>query len=157
MTLPADFSFSQSSLQDYLDCPRRFELRYQQRLSWPAIEIEPALENERFLLRGSAFHRLVHQHQIGIPESALTPYAAEPELSAWWQAYLAAAPGRAYVIYFTDGGSVGLDLRQHPGRYTLRWIDIAAGEWAGTSAVAGGSVATIAAPKIGHWLAVLVP
>ena len=93
MTLPADFSFSQSSLQDYLDCPRRFELRYLQHLSWPAIEIEPALENERFLQRGSAFHRLVHQHQIGIPEAALTPYAGEPELSEWWQAYLRAAPG----------------------------------------------------------------
>lgn len=92
MTLPPDFSFSQSNLQDYMDCPRRFELRYIQRLSWPAIEIEPALENERFLRRGSVFHRLVHQHQIGIPESALTPYAAEPELAAWWEAYLRAAP-----------------------------------------------------------------
>ena len=92
MTLPADFSFSQSNLQDYMDCPRRCELRYIQRLSWPAIEIEPALENERFLRRGSVFHRLVHQHQIGIPESALTPYAAEPELAAWWEAYLRAAP-----------------------------------------------------------------
>lgn len=93
MTLPPDFSFSQSSLQDYLDCPRRFELRYLQRLSWPAIEIEPALENERFLQRGSAFHRLVHQHQVGIPEAALTPYTSEPELNEWWQAYLGAAPG----------------------------------------------------------------
>ena len=92
MTLPIDFTFSQSSLQDYLDCQRRFELRYIQRLSWPAIEIEPALENERFLRRGSAFHRLVHQHQIGIPEPALTPYAAEPELASWWEAYLRAAP-----------------------------------------------------------------
>lgn len=92
MTLPADFSFSQSNLQDYIDCPRRFELRYIQRLSWPAIEIEPALENERFLRRGSVFHRLVHQHQIGIPESALHPFAVEPELAAWWEAYLQAAP-----------------------------------------------------------------
>lgn len=92
MTLPPDFSFNQSNLQDYIDCPRRFELRYIQRLSWPAIEIEPALENERFLRRGSVFHRLVHQHQVGIPESALTSYAAEPELAAWWEAYLNAVP-----------------------------------------------------------------
>ena len=63
MALAADFSFNQSSLQDYLDCQRRFELRYLLRLSWPAVEIEPALENERFLRRGSIFHRLVHQHQ----------------------------------------------------------------------------------------------
>jgi len=92
MTLPADFSFSQSNLQDYLDCPRRFELRYLQRLSWPAIEIEPALENERFLRRGAAFHHLVYQHQVGIPAGALAPFAAEPELAAWWEAYLKAAP-----------------------------------------------------------------
>jgi len=72
------------------------------------------------------------------------------------EAYLAAAPGRTYAMYFTDGGSVGLDLRKHPGRHMLRWIDIATGEWAGTSDVAGGAVATIAAPKKGHWLAVIV-
>jgi len=34
--LPAPFTFSQSSLQDYYDCPRRFELRYLSRLIWPA-------------------------------------------------------------------------------------------------------------------------
>ena len=72
------------------------------------------------------------------------------------EAYLTAAPGRAYVIYFPDGGSVGLDLRKQPGRYELRWIDIATGEWAGTKAIAGGAVAPIAAPKNGHWLAVVV-
>jgi len=88
MAFPADFSFNQSSLQDYLDCQRRFELRYLLRLSWPAVEIEPALENERFLRRGTTFHRLVHQHQIGIPEPRLAPYADEPELAQWWQAYL---------------------------------------------------------------------
>ena len=26
--LPVNFTFSQSSLQDYTDCPRRFQLRY---------------------------------------------------------------------------------------------------------------------------------
>jgi hypothetical protein len=72
------------------------------------------------------------------------------------EAYLTAAPGRAYVLYFPDGGSVGLDLRKHPGRYTLRWIDIATGEWAGTKDVDGGAVATIAAPKKGHRLAVIM-
>lgn len=28
MNLPGSFHFTQSSLQDYLDCPRRFQLRY---------------------------------------------------------------------------------------------------------------------------------
>ena len=30
-------------------------------------------------------------------------------------------------------------MRKHPGRYTLRWIDIATGEWAVTNDVAGGA------------------
>ena len=42
--LPADFHFSQGSLQDYVDCPRRFQLRYMMKLAWPAVEAEPAVE-----------------------------------------------------------------------------------------------------------------
>ncbi|MCP4541151.1 MAG: PD-(D/E)XK nuclease family protein, partial [Chloroflexi bacterium] len=66
MTLPADFQFSQASLQDYVDCPRRFQLRYVLRVAWPAPEAEPVLENERYLQQGAAFHRLVHQHALGL-------------------------------------------------------------------------------------------
>ena len=40
--LPPQFAFSQSSLQDYMDCPRRFQLRYLDRLIYPAAESEPA-------------------------------------------------------------------------------------------------------------------
>ena len=46
-SLPEGFRFSQSSLQDYVDCRRRFQLRYLQNLAWPALQSEPALENER--------------------------------------------------------------------------------------------------------------
>ncbi|HUS90296.1 MAG TPA: hypothetical protein VM695_00555 [Phycisphaerae bacterium] len=69
------------------------------------------------------------------------------------EAYLAASPGRAYALYFPDGGSVGLDLSKHPGRFELRWVDIATGQWARRSALEGGKVVTIAAPAKGHWLA----
>jgi hypothetical protein len=41
MTLPYSFHFTQSSLQDYLDCPRRFQLRYVLDQPWPAVESEP--------------------------------------------------------------------------------------------------------------------
>jgi len=91
MRLPADFSFSQGSLQDYVDCPRRFQLRYIQRLAWPAVEAEPALENERHLQQGAAFHRLIHQHLLGLsPErlsSTITANLSE-DLSRWWHNYL---------------------------------------------------------------------
>lgn len=89
MSLPAEFVFSQTSLQDYADCARRFELRYLQRVRWPALQAEPALEHERHLRQGERFHHLVHQHQLGIPAEALGASIDDPVLRAWWEAYLA--------------------------------------------------------------------
>ena len=66
-SLPDRFTFSQSSLQDYTDCPRRFQLRYIEQLKWPAVESEPVLDNERRQQEGQLFHRLVQQHRIGLP------------------------------------------------------------------------------------------
>ncbi len=42
---PNSFTFSQSSLQDYMDCARRFQLRYIDQLNWPAINTETVVEN----------------------------------------------------------------------------------------------------------------
>jgi CRISPR/Cas system-associated exonuclease Cas4 (RecB family) len=92
MTLPSDFQFSQASLQDYVDCPRRFQLRYIQRLDWPAIEAEPALEHERQLRQGAAFHRLVHQHVLGLSPQRLSSMVTDKDLSRWWDNYLNSAP-----------------------------------------------------------------
>src|SRR5512140_2479670 len=69
--LPASFNFSQSCLQDYSDCPRRFQLRYIEKLAWPAIEVEPILESERRQQAGQQFHRMVQQHLIGLPMEKL--------------------------------------------------------------------------------------
>ena len=92
MTLPNDFQFSQGSLQDYVDCPRRFQLRYIQRLAWPAVEAEPPLENERHLQQGAAFHRLVHQHVLGLSPERLASTITDEDLSRWWHNYLKSAP-----------------------------------------------------------------
>lgn len=90
MSLPLNFQFSQTSLQDYETCPRRFELRYLWRLSWPAVESEPIRESERLARMGMDFHRLAQQYVIGIDEARLneTLNEAEPELRTWWQNYL---------------------------------------------------------------------
>ena len=88
MPLPADFQFSQSSLQDLEDCRRRFQLRYILRLPWPAIEAEPLLENERHMQQGALFHRMAHQHLLGIPADRLSPMAQDLPLRDWWQNYL---------------------------------------------------------------------
>ena len=77
-------TLSQSSLQDYVDCPRRFQLRYVERLSYPAIESEPTLENEKHQQEGEYFHRLVQQHLIGIPAEQISKLANTPNLQRWW-------------------------------------------------------------------------
>lgn len=92
MPLPTDFAFSQGSLQGYVDCPRRFQLRYVERVAWPAIEVEPVLENERYLQQGAAFHRLVHQHALGVPAAQLTTAASKKDLRRWWRNYLESGP-----------------------------------------------------------------
>jgi CRISPR/Cas system-associated exonuclease Cas4 (RecB family) len=86
--LPAQFAFSQSSLQDYADCPRRFQLRYLDKLIYPAAESEPALENERHQQEGQYFHRLAQQHLLGIPDEKLGRLANTPNLRRWWENFL---------------------------------------------------------------------
>jgi len=87
--IQSPFTFSQSSLQDYADCPRRFQLRYIEQLAWPAVETEPALENERRQQEGLLFHRLAQQHLIGLPAEKLARLANTPDLNRWWDNYLA--------------------------------------------------------------------
>jgi hypothetical protein len=88
MTLPINFRFSQASLSDYLDCQRRFQLRYLLEQAWPAVESEPLLERERLAELGRRFHRLIQQHVEGLSIEALTESISEPELVRWWQSYL---------------------------------------------------------------------
>ena len=94
MTLQAGFQFSQSNLQDYIDCQRRFQLRHVFHIAWPAVEAMPAIENEYFIHLGASFHYLVRQHQSGIPVESLTasiPYLQKSggdELAHWWENYL---------------------------------------------------------------------
>jgi CRISPR/Cas system-associated exonuclease Cas4 (RecB family) len=81
-------TLSQSSLQDYHDCPRRFELRYLQQLAYPAVEAEPALENEKHQKEGEYFHRLAQQYLIGIPAERIAKLANTDNLQRWWENFI---------------------------------------------------------------------
>ncbi|MHC4085634.1 MAG: DUF6298 domain-containing protein [Planctomycetota bacterium] len=72
------------------------------------------------------------------------------------EAYLAAEPRRQYVLFFTDGGSVGLNLKGGRDRFQLRWIDVRTGNWADKKTITGGKVVTINAPDKGPWVAAIV-
>jgi hypothetical protein len=94
--LPLNFQFSQSSLQDYVYCPRRFMLRHLRRQAWPAVETEPVLENESRMRDGKTSHRLIQQQLLGLPVERLSQMAASSsfggqELPRWWNNYLSGA------------------------------------------------------------------
>ena len=84
---PQDFHFSQHNLQDYTDCPRRFELRYLQKLKWPALQSEPVLEMEHRAELGRRFHELVHQSNLGLPDEQISSQVKDDELALWWSEY----------------------------------------------------------------------
>jgi len=82
------------------------------------------------------------------------------------EAYLAAKPGERYALYFTNGGSVGLDLSDATGSFDVTWISVSMGVRTRTSAaggyrlmqktIEGGGVVTISAPYKGGWVAAIV-
>lgn len=90
MALEAGYQFNQGSLQDYVDCPRRFHLRHVRQLRWPAVQSKPVLENERHLQLGTALHRLIHQHVTGVSPTVLSRTITDPRLRRWWDNYLKA-------------------------------------------------------------------
>jgi len=90
--LPETFRFSQQSLQDYVDCARRFQLRYVLMQPWPALVTGSPLAYEEHLQRSAAFHLLAHQHSLGLDAADLAARIEDPELAAWWQTYLDRPP-----------------------------------------------------------------
>jgi len=88
MNLPQDFDFSQSNLQDYLDCPYRFYMRYIRRIKWPALVVDDALDFEQRSQSGARFHRLIQQYLLDIPEDRLSDLAEadpNPAFITWWE------------------------------------------------------------------------
>jgi len=81
-------TLSQSSLQDYIDCTKRYQLRYIEHLSYPAVESEPTLENEKHQQEGAYFHRMVQQYLVGVPAEQITKIANSVNLQRWWENFL---------------------------------------------------------------------
>ncbi len=83
MRYPPVFQYSQSNLQDYLDCARRFQLRHLDGQPWPAPLVEPLSDAEAERRLGEHFHRLIERYYLGIP--------VEPPVGivgVWWEAFL---------------------------------------------------------------------
>ncbi len=63
--------------------------------SWPAVEAEPVSEIERRQREGLLFHRLVQQFFLGLPPEDLAGLAKSPDLTRWWNNFIASAPDLA--------------------------------------------------------------
>jgi hypothetical protein len=70
--LDSTFLFSQHSLSDFADCPRRFFLRYVAKQSWPLVESSPigmeTLSYREELRRGAIFHQWVERYWLGVEQ-----------------------------------------------------------------------------------------
>lgn len=135
-------SYDQSKLQDFVDCSRRFQLRYLLQQDWPAPVAEPLSEVERADTLGKRFHLLLERHWLGLPVTV------EPALAPWWEAFRAFPPpdlpgnirrpevhtsalinGQRMVAMFdllayaAQGPPVIVDWKTSQRRPTRQWLD----------------------------------
>ncbi|MGQ9505338.1 MAG: DUF6298 domain-containing protein [Thermogutta sp.] len=129
----------------------------------------------RLLLGGAAavrFHR--PEAGLGLSDKAKASIQAARKVESlipWWElqpamdllgkreeneAYAAAKPGRACVIFFTDGGEITANLARWPSDLTIRWINVADGQWGEQAKLKAGDSVTIKAPQSGPWVAVIL-
>jgi len=79
------------------------------------------------------------------------------------EAYVIGKKGKAFAIYFTNGGKATLDLSNESGTFDVAWISVISGIEVDTfqgggkamSLVEGGGNVEIVAPYKGGWIAVL--
>lgn len=79
---------SQSNLQDFKDCPRRFQLKVIDNISWPAAYLEPLSQLEQATELGNKFHQLCQQYFSGIDPENLSHNILNPDLRNMWNNFL---------------------------------------------------------------------
>jgi len=78
---------SQSNLQDFNECPRRFQLKVVDNISWPAVYLEPLSQLEQATEIGNNFHQLCHQFFTGIDQEFLSHTISNPALKLLWESF----------------------------------------------------------------------
>ncbi|MBN1903156.1 hypothetical protein JW926_17675 [Candidatus Sumerlaeota bacterium] len=72
------------------------------------------------------------------------------------EAYLAANPGKAYTLYFPDGGNVRVDFSGAKRELNVYWIDVSKGEWGKSQSIPVEGKPTISPPGEGPWAAAII-
>ena len=71
------------------------------------------------------------------------------------EAYLASKAGEAYILFFTNGGEVKLDLSDYSNEFIMKWADIRNGNWTNEKVLSGGEHLTVTAPGENEWVVVI--
>jgi len=71
------------------------------------------------------------------------------------EAYCMVFPGREYVVYFPEGGSVSLYYAAFRGEVTLEWCEVLSAEWSEAKIIEPRAMIRMECPGEGHWIAVL--
>ncbi len=91
----SDWTLSQSAIDTYQRCARRYYLRYVRGLDWPAPLTSSELDFEQAMRRGEQFHLLIQQHALGMDVTPMVEAGDDDILRTWWQSYLTQA--RSFV------------------------------------------------------------
>ncbi len=118
LKLPSTFAFSQSSLQSYVNCPRRFWLAYVEQLAWPALEASPYDEQEQQLRLGGQFHQLVERAEACMPTELLADGLDYP-LDEWFESYLRHRPDDLPTEMVEVERELSAPLAVEAGQYRL--------------------------------------
>ena len=71
------------------------------------------------------------------------------------EAYCLAEAGKQYAVYFTDGGSVTLDMSGASGTFIMRWLETDSSKWGSATTIEGGGIRTLTAPASGQWVVLI--
>jgi len=71
------------------------------------------------------------------------------------EAYLASRSGKNYVLFFTDGGEVSLDLADFRKEFTVQWYEVRTGVLVSTEKLEGGVKVNLIAPGKQEWIALI--
>ena len=71
------------------------------------------------------------------------------------EAYCMVLPGRDFVVYFPDGGSVNLYISALSGTASLQWCNVLKAEWSEAESVDPLLNVRLKCPGEGHWIALV--
>ena len=96
------FHLSQSNLQDFDDCPRRFQLKTIDNTAWPAAYLEPLSQLEKATNLGNKFHQLCQRFFSGIDSDCILDNITDPDLKNIFENFIPFANQLKSKYLFTE-------------------------------------------------------